>query len=150
MCIRDSPYHCQCQKTARLVTQALDLPREAWALTFQSRVGGKEWLKPYTDQTLKAWGAEGVGSVQVVCPGFAVDCLETLEEVAVENRGYFLGSGGREYGYIPALNHAQTQVRVLANLIRRHASGWPEAEGVVDLDAGRRRLERAKAAGASA
>jgi ferrochelatase len=144
------PYHCQCQKTARLVTQALDLPREAWALSFQSRVGGKEWLKPYTDQTLKAWGAEGVGSVQVVCPGFAVDCLETLEEVAVENRGYFLGAGGREYGYIPALNHAQTQVQVLADLIRRHACGWPEAEGVVDPDAGRRRLERARAAGASA
>ena len=144
------PYHCQCQKTARLVTQALDLPREAWALTFQSRVGGKEWLKPYTDQTLKAWGAEGVGSVQVVCPGFAVDCLETLEEVAVENRGYFLGAGGRDYGYIPALNDGPAQVQALAELVRRHVSGWPEAEGVADPEAGRRRLERAKAAGASA
>ncbi len=144
------PYHCQCQKTARLVTQALDLPREAWALTFQSRVGGKEWLKPYTDQTLKAWGAQGVGSVQVVCPGFAVDCLETLEEVAVENRGYFLGAGGGDYGYIPALNDSPAQVQALADLVRRHVSGWPEAEGVADPDAGRRRLERATAAGASA
>jgi protoporphyrin/coproporphyrin ferrochelatase len=144
------PYHCQCQKTARLVTQALDLPRESWALTFQSRVGAKEWLRPYTDETLKAWGAEGVGSVQVVCPGFAVDCLETLEEVAVENRGYFLGAGGRDYGYIPALNDTTPQVQVLADLVRRHVSGWPEAEGVADPDAGRRRLERARAAGASA
>mgnify|MGYP001045610467 CR=1 FL=1 len=144
------PYHCQCHKTARLVAEALDLPRDAWALSFQSRVGNKEWLRPYTDETLKAWGAQGVGSVQVVCPGFAADCLETLEEVAVENRGYFLGAGGREYGYIPALNDAPAQIQVLADLVGRHAAGWPEAEGVADPAEWTRRLDRARAAGAQA
>jgi protoporphyrin/coproporphyrin ferrochelatase len=144
------PYQCQCQKTARLVAEALDLPREDWALSFQSRVGTKEWLRPYTDETLKAWGAQGVGSVQVICPGFAADCLETLEEIAVENRGYFLGAGGREYGYIPALNDTPAQVQVLADLVRRHAPGWPEAEAVSDPAEGTRRLDRAKAAGAQA
>ena len=142
------PYHCQCHKTARLVTQALDLPREAWALSFQSRVGTKEWLRPYTDETLKVWGAEGVGSVQAICPGFAVDCLETLEEIAVENRDYFLGAGGREYTYIPALNDSQAQVEVLADLVRRHSAGWPEAEGPADPAEPAQRLERARAAGA--
>lgn len=142
------PYHCQCHKTARLVTQALDLPPEAWALSFQSRVGTKEWLRPYTDETLKAWGAEGVGSVQAICPGFAVDCLETLEEIAVENRDYFLSAGGREYGYIPALNDSQAQVEGLADLVRRHSAGWPEVGGPADPAETIQRLERAKAAGA--
>lgn len=144
------PYHCQCHKTARLVTEALDLPQDSWHLSFQSRVGAKEWLRPYTDETLKTWGAEGVGSVQVICPGFAADCLETLEEVAVENRGYFLAAGGREYGYIPALNDSPAQVQALTDLICRHAAGWPEAEGVADPAEGTHRLARAKAAGASA
>jgi len=144
------PYHCQCQKTARLVAEALDLPRETWALSFQSRVGTKEWLRPYTDETLKAWGAQGVGSVQVICPGFAADCLETLEEIAVENRGYFLGAGGRDYGYIPALNDSPAQVQVLCDLVRRHTANWPEAEAVTDPAEGTRRLALAKAAGAPA
>jgi protoporphyrin/coproporphyrin ferrochelatase len=144
------PYHCQCQKTARLVAQALDLPQDAWALSFQSRVGTKEWLRPYTDETLKAWGAQGVGSVHAICPGFSVDCLETLEEIAVENRDYFLGAGGRNFAYIPALNDSPAQVEVLADLIRRHLAGWPEAEGPADPEEPARRLERAKALGASA
>jgi protoporphyrin/coproporphyrin ferrochelatase len=144
------PYHCQCLKTARLVAETLDLPRDAWGLSFQSRVGTKEWLRPYTDETLKTWGAQGIGSVQVICPGFAADCLETLEEVAVENRDYFLGAGGREYGYIPALNDTPAQVQVLADLVGRHTAGWPEAEGVVDPAEWTRRLDRAKAVGAQA
>jgi ferrochelatase len=144
------PYYCQCRKTARLVTEALDLPSDAWGLSFQSRVGAKEWLKPYTDETLKAWGAEGVGSVQVLCPGFAVDCLETLEEIAVENRDYFLRAGGRDYGYIPALNDCEAQVQALADLVRLHTAGWPEAASIADPAERSGRLERARAAGAPA
>ena len=78
------PYHCACQKTARLVAEALGLPRERWALSFQSRVGREEWLRPYTDELLKQWGAEGVQRVHVACPGFSADCLETLEEIGQE------------------------------------------------------------------
>ncbi len=121
------PYYCQCQKTARLVAAKLELPKDRWMLSFQSRVGTKEWLKPYTDMTLKEWGAAGVESVQVVCPGFSADCLETLEEIAVENRDYFLEAGGKEYGYIPALNDNPEHIALLADLVKSHTRGWPEA-----------------------
>ena len=122
------PYYCHCHKTARLVTERLALPKERWLLSFQSRVGNKEWLKPYTDLQLKAWGAEGVKSVQVICPGFSADCLETLEEIAVENRDYFLEAGGGSYGYIPALNDAPDHIEMLAGLVERHIQGWAEAQ----------------------
>lgn len=145
------PYHCQCHKTARLVTDALGLPRERWTLAFQSRVGTKEWLKPYTDETLKAWGAEGVRSVHVISPGFSADCLETIEEIGVENRDYFLAAGGQDYSYIPCLNHRADHLEMLADLVERHVSGWPEASGQglapAELAA---RAERARALGAPA
>ncbi len=118
------PYPEQCEKTARHVVNALGLEDDQWALTYQSRVGAKEWLRPYTDQTLKKWGADGVGRVDVICPGFATDCLETLEEIAVENRDYFLNAGGKEYHYIPALNDSSTHVELLARLAQRHTTGW--------------------------
>jgi ferrochelatase len=143
------PYYCQCQKTARLVVARLGLPEGEWALSFQSRVGAKEWLKPYTDHQLREWGGAGVASVQVVCPGFSADCLETLEEIAVENRGYFLEAGGREYGYIPALNDASAHIQALVGVVRRHCSGWPEAEGTPDTEAPSQRLERARRLGAT-
>lgn len=148
------PYHCHCQKTARLTAEALGLPRERWQVSFQSRVGTKEWLRPYTDELLKEWGAAGVGKVQVVCPGFSADCLETLEEVAVENRDYFLAAGGQAYEYIPALNDRAAHMDMLVDLVLRHAAGWPEAnEKASDGREPRalaERLERARALGAQA
>jgi ferrochelatase len=145
------PYFCHCQKTARLVTDRLGLPSDRWALTFQSRVGFKEWLKPYTDETLKAWGADGVRSVQVLSPGFSADCLETIEEIDEENRGYFLGAGGETFSYIHCLNDRADHIEMLAGLIERHSAGWPElthpaADGP-ELTA---RRERASALGAAA
>jgi len=125
--LNGDPYHCQCHKTARLVSEGLGLARDRWQLTFQSRVGNKEWLTPYTDETLKAWGEAGIASVQVVCPGFAADCLETIEEIGEENRKYFLAAGGKEYGYIPCLNDTTPHMEMLADLILRHTQGWPES-----------------------
>jgi ferrochelatase len=147
------PYHCQCHKTARLTAQALGLATGRWQVSFQSRVGRKEWLRPYTDELLKEWGAAGVGSVQVCCPGFAADCLETLEEVAVENRDYFLAAGGGAYGYVPALNDDPMHMDGLAELVQRHVAGWPEAGGddaTWSPEALARRLELARSLGAEA
>ncbi|MEY6431990.1 ferrochelatase [Thioalkalicoccus limnaeus] len=125
--LNGDPYHCQCHKTARLVSEGLGLPRDRWQLTFQSRVGNMEWLKPYTDETLKEWAASGIESVHVVCPGFAADCLETIEEIGEENRRYFLEAGGRHYGYIPCLNDTPAHMEMLADLVQRHTLGWPES-----------------------
>jgi len=125
------PYYCHCQKTARLVVERLALPDGRWQVGFQSRVGAKEWLKPYTDHLLKGWGKQGVKSVHVLCPGFSADCLETLEEIAVENKAYFLESGGESYSYIPALNDRPEHIRALTEIIRRHIQGWPEADAEV-------------------
>jgi ferrochelatase len=118
------PYFCQCQATAREVAQRLGLPRERWAVTFQSRVGREPWLKPYTDETLMRWPGEGIKSVQVVCPGFAVDCLETIEEIGDENRERFMHAGGERYEYIPALNADDDHVQAMAALLRRHLHAW--------------------------
>jgi ferrochelatase len=118
------PYFCQCQATAREVAKRLDLPRDRWAVTFQSRVGREPWLKPYTDETLQNWPGEGVKSVQVVCPGFAVDCLETIEEIGDENRERFMHAGGERYEYIAALNADADHVSALTTLIQRHVQGW--------------------------
>ncbi len=118
------PYPDQCRATAEQVAASLGLQPDQWHITFQSRFGKQEWVKPYTDETLKQWGREGIRSVQVVCPAFAVDCLETLEEIAEENREYFLESGGESYAYIPALNDSPAQVRMLADLVERHLQGW--------------------------
>ncbi|GAB3019966.1 ferrochelatase [Bowmanella dokdonensis] len=118
------PYHCQCLKTSRLVAQNLGLDKEQYLTTFQSRFGREEWLKPYTDVTLKALPAEGVDSVQVVCPGFSADCLETIEEIGEENREYFLEAGGKRYEYIPALNADAGHIQALAQIVTRHLAGW--------------------------
>jgi len=118
------PYPLECHTSARLLAAELGLDENRWAITFQSRLGRKEWVKPYTDETLKSWGRDGVKSVHVVCPGFPTDCLETLEEIAVENRGYFLDAGGQEYRYIPALNDSTDHINSLANLTVKHIQGW--------------------------
>jgi protoporphyrin/coproporphyrin ferrochelatase len=126
MLLAGDPYHCQCQKTARRVAEALDLTDAAWLVTFQSRVGREEWLRPYTDETVVALAHEHVGSLDVVCPGFAADCLETLEEIAMQNREFFIEAGGKELNYIPALNESDAHIAFLERLIERHAAGWPE------------------------
>jgi ferrochelatase len=118
------PYPCMSRKTGRLLAEALELEEGEWFVSFQSRFGREEWVKPYTDTTLKAWGAEGVGRVDVICPGFSSDCLETLEEIAVENRDYFIEAGGREFHYIPALNSNEVHIRALAEIARAHLSHW--------------------------
>ncbi|GAA0362958.1 ferrochelatase [Bowmanella denitrificans] len=118
------PYHCQCLKTSRLVAEKLGLDKIHYLSAFQSRFGREEWLKPYTDETLKALAGEGVKSVQVVCPGFSADCLETIEEIGVENRDYFLEAGGERYEYIPALNASTEHIQALTNVIRQNLQGW--------------------------
>ena len=120
------PYHCECHKTARLVAEQLGLTDERWLLTFQSRFGREEWLKPYCDQTLREWGAAGVKRVDVLCPGFPADCLETLEEIEQQNRDIFLSAGGGEYHYIPALNDSAGHIDMLSDLVLQHCQGWPE------------------------
>ena len=142
------PYYCECQKTGRLLAEALGLSEQQWQLTFQSRLGPKEWLRPYTDQSLEKLAKEGVKSVDMVCPGFSADCLETLEEIAMENREVFLEAGGKEYRYIPCLNDRADHIAALADLVKRHAAGWPEAEAAADAAQPNARWQRALALGA--
>ncbi len=120
------PYFCECHATARLLAEALELEPEQWQLVFQSRFGREEWLKPYLDKTLQAFPQQGIKRVSVICPGFATDCLETLEEVAEENRDYFLNAGGHEYHYIPALNERTDHLFALSEIIKQHLQGWPQ------------------------
>jgi len=121
------PYHCECHKTARLVAEHLQIPEERWQVTFQSRFGREEWLKPYTDHTLRALAQGALKSVDVICAGFSADCLETLQESAQENRHMFLAAGGESYRYIPALNDRPDHVQALSDLVAKHAQGWPES-----------------------
>ena len=111
------PYRSQCERTAALLAQRLGLARDAWTLSFQSRFGRARWLQPYTSETLAALGQRGVESVSVICPGFAADCLETLEEIGMENRDVFLAAGGRTYHYIAALNARPDHVAALGALV---------------------------------
>ncbi len=120
------PYVEECRQTTRDTVRLLGLHDAQWQLSFQSRFGRQEWVKPYTDATLKEWGQTGIRGVQVVCPAFSADCLETLEEIAVENRDCFLAAGGKEYAYIPALNDRPEHIDMLVQLIIRHIQGWPE------------------------
>ncbi len=119
------PYPRQCEAGARALAQRLGLAEGEWKLTYQSRFGREAWLQPYTDKTLEALGKQGLASVDVVCPGFAVDCLETLEEIAVENAEIFRHAGGGELRYISALNHEPGHVAALSGLARRQLQGWP-------------------------
>lgn len=121
------PYHCHCQKTGRLLAEALELDDAEWVLTFQSRVGREEWLKPYTDETLETWGRERAGLIDVICPGFSADCLETLEEIAMQNAALFRDAGGGDLRYIPALNARDDHASFLSRTIEKSIAGWPEA-----------------------
>lgn len=123
------PYHCECQKTGRLLAAALGLKDDEYRLSFQSRFGRAEWLQPYTAATLHELGAKGVPRVDVICPGFTADCLETLEEIGLEGKQEFLGAGGREFHYIPSLNASPAFISALADIAEIHLRGWPVARG---------------------
>ncbi|MDN7135404.1 ferrochelatase [Pseudidiomarina terrestris] len=118
------PYHCECHKTSRLIAERLDLGKDDYLTTFQSRFGREEWLQPYTDETLKALPDAGVKNVQVFCPGFSADCLETIEEIGEENREYFAEAGGEHYAYIPALNSTVEHINALTAIVKRELKGW--------------------------
>ena len=122
--LNGDPYHCQCHKTTRLIAEELGLHENEYLTTFQSRFGYAEWLKPYTDDTLKALPSDGVKSVQVICPGFSADCLETIEEIEIENCNYFLKAGGESYQYIPCLNASDNHIDMLTTLVERELNDW--------------------------
>jgi protoporphyrin/coproporphyrin ferrochelatase len=124
------PYFDHCTTTARLLRERLKLNEEDCLLSFQSRVGRERWLSPYTDEVLKQLPRDGVRHVQVVCPGFAVDCLETLEEIAIRGREQFVEAGGERLDYIPALNADQSHIAALMSVIRDHTQGWPEFDAL--------------------
>lgn len=132
------PYHCLCHKTARLTAEALGLPKERYLVAFQSLFGKEEWIKPYTDVTIRALGKSGVKRLDVICPGFAADCLETLEEIDGQNREFFLESGGEHFRYIPALNDREDHIDGLTELLLEHLGGWVTPAAVWDEAAVRR------------
>jgi ferrochelatase len=115
-------YYEQCKSTAKLLATELELGEEQWQMSFQSRFGKEEWLQPYTDATLQELPKQGVKSVDVICPGFSADCLETLEEIGAENRDYFLGAGGTDFHYIPALNEGDAHIELLSVLVEGDGS----------------------------
>ena len=121
------PYYCECQKTGRLVAEALGLRDQDYLITFQSRFGKAEWLQPYTQPTLEKLAREGIKRVDVICPGFVADCLETLEEIGMECKEAFLSAGGKEFNYIPCVNERQDWMNALRDLVTSHLSGWPLA-----------------------
>ncbi|WP_077002607.1 ferrochelatase [Variovorax sp. KK3] len=123
------PYQSQCLATAKLLAARLKLEETQYLVTFQSRFGRATWLEPYTEPTLRALGGSGVARVDVLCPGFPADCLETLEEIAMEGRDAFLQSGGKDFRYIPCLNDSPAWIDALCALAERHLAGWPTRDG---------------------
>ncbi len=121
------PYHCECHVSARLLGERLGLAQGEWLVTFQSRFGKAKWLTPYTEPTLAALAVQGVKRVDVMCPGFSADCLETLQEIDQEARAAYLAAGGREFNYIPCLNDRHEWIAALAAITMRHLQGWPTA-----------------------
>jgi len=118
------PYHCECQKTARLLAEELGFTEAQYVLSFQSRFGRAQWLGPETAATLMSLAKEGVSDVDVICPGFAVDCLETLEEIALEGRASFMAAGGGNFRYIPCLNDSHPWAIALGSICIEHLQGW--------------------------
>jgi ferrochelatase len=121
---KGDPYHCQCAKTARLLQDKLKLGENRFRLTFQSRFGTAEWLKPYTDKTVEALAKGGVKNLAIVTPGFTADCLETLEEIAMENAAIFKAAGGENFTAIPCLNDSPGGMKVIETVVRRELKGW--------------------------
>ena len=122
--MKGDPYHCQCLKTGRLLCDALGWPKDRYVVTFQSRFGRDEWLQPYTDETVASLAKKGVKSLAMIAPGFSADCLETLEELDVENREIFMHNGGEKFTYVPCLNDSEDGVRVIEHVVRRELMGW--------------------------
>jgi ferrochelatase len=118
------PYPDQCRTTAELLARRLQLGKDDWQLSFQSRLGRARWLGPYTDQVLAEWGGQGLSKVDVICPGFSADCLETLEEIAIGNRRLFIDAGGGDLRYVPALNHRPDHIETIVRLAQRNLGGW--------------------------
>lgn len=118
------PYHCECHKTGRLLAEALSLSSEQYQVCFQSRFGFAKWLQPYTSEVLKKLGSQKLKRVDVVCPGFVSDCLETLEEIAIEGRNTFLAAGGGEFHYIPSLNEHPDWIQALVKMVHANLSDW--------------------------
>ncbi|MDO9095127.1 MAG: ferrochelatase [Rubrivivax sp.] len=141
------PYHCQCLKTARLLAAEVGLAADEVRVTFQSRFGKAKWLQPYTEPTLQALAASGVKRVDIMCPGFVADCLETLEEIAQEARDAFLQAGGQAFSYVPCLNDSAAWIDALTRLAERHLSGWDTRVSPDRTELGRQR-ERALKMGA--
>ncbi|MGH8678515.1 MAG: ferrochelatase, partial [Burkholderiales bacterium] len=121
---KGDPYHCECQKTARLLSEELGLNGDKVTVTFQSRFGRAEWLKPYTIDAMAILGKQKTGRVDVFCPGFVSDCLETLEEIAIENKTVFLKAGGRQFNFIPCLNDHHEWIQALARIAADNLHGW--------------------------
>ena len=143
------PYHCECLKTARLLAERLALKDGEWVVSFQSRFGKAKWLEPATQTVLEQLGRAGTPRVDVVCPGFVADCLETLEEIAIEGRDAFKAAGGQEFHYVPCLNDNPTWLAALAEIVQDHLQGWPTRGADQAAEAAATR-ERALAAGAKA
>ncbi len=132
---KGDPYHCYCQKTARLLAEELGLDAQQYQVCFQSRFGRAEWLQPYFAPTLEELGKRKTGRVDVICPGFAADCLETLEEIAMEGKATYLAAGGAEYHYIPALNESDLWLHAMTDIACEHLQGWvkPEDKSAAEL-----------------
>jgi protoporphyrin/coproporphyrin ferrochelatase len=147
---KGDPYHCESHKSARLIAERLGVKKGQYIVTFQSRFGRAEWLQPYTDKTLESLAAQGVGRVDVICPGFASDCLETLEEIAMEGRETFLHAGGKTFNYLPVANDSEAYVSALTTVAMDHLQGWIDPNWNTANDATSRAAsaERARALGA--
>jgi ferrochelatase len=135
------PYHCECFKTARLLAEKLGLSAGQYKVTFQSRLGRAKWLEPYTEPTLIEMVKSGVKRVDVICPAFTSDCLETLEEINQEAREAFLHAGGKEFHYIPCLNDDPVWITALADITQQHLLGWPTQTPVATADLATSRAE---------
>ncbi len=122
--LKGDPYHCQCAKTARLLREALGWSKDKLVLTFQSRFGPAKWLPPYTDETVKGLAQKGVKRLVIVTPGFSADCLETIEEIGIENRDIFLDNGGEKFARIDCLNASPEGMDVIEAVVKRELSGW--------------------------
>ena len=121
---KGDPYHCHCQKTARLLREALDWPEDRFVVSFQSRFGKAEWLKPYTDQTVEGLARKGVRDLLIITPGFAADCVETLEEIALGIAETFRANGGENFSVVPCLNDSEDSIAMLESIVRRELAGW--------------------------
>jgi ferrochelatase len=136
---KGDPYHCECLKSGRLIAEELGLNEGQYLISFQSRFGKTEWIKPYTTATLQALGKQGIKRVDVVCPGFVADCLETLEEIAKEGKHDFQQAGGGDYHYIPCLNDRDDWIQALGDLIRNNLQGWLDKPDQIKLEQSRAR-----------